>query len=207
GMPGQGLVPGVVAGPGADYAIAAACSGSSGDYLRVYRIVAGAAHRLRTTAEYLLGGPRHAWAVTYLAQYTLLAPELTPLNGGRAVTLKTSTGPVADTAAGLGVVVHHERAGAPDTVELLHPRTRAPPPGRGSRAGRRRARPAGELARVRCRAGPLRVHPGKHRPDHGAPGRHVPVAGRARPGPRHHRRPRRHRRRLQSRRHSGRLPA
>ena len=115
------LVTNLVAGAGADYAFDAACSSSS-EYLRVYRIVAGVAYRLGTTADDLLGGPHHAWAVTYLAQYTELAPELTPLNGGRAVTLKTRTDPVADTAAGLVVVAYHERAGRPDTVELVDPK-------------------------------------------------------------------------------------
>ena len=122
GLPDHGrLVTNLVAGAGADYAFVAACSSSS-EYLRVYRIVAGVACRLGTTADALLGGPHHAWAVTYLAQYTELAPELTPLNGGRAVTLKTRTDPVADTAAGLVVVAYHERAGRPDTVELVDPK-------------------------------------------------------------------------------------
>ena len=125
GLPDHGrLVTSLVAGRAADYAFAAACSGSRG-YLRVYRIAAGAAHRLGITADALLGGPRAAWAVTYLAQYTLLAPELTPLGGGRAVTLKTQTSPVADTPAGLVVVAYHERASAPGTVELIDPHTGA----------------------------------------------------------------------------------
>ena len=125
GLPGHGrLVTSLVAGPRADYAFDAACSGSRG-YLRVYRIVAGTAHPLGITADALLAGPYHAWAVTYLAQYTLLAPELTPLDGGRAAVLKTQTDPVAGTAAGLVVVAYHERASAPGTVELLDPNTGA----------------------------------------------------------------------------------
>jgi hypothetical protein len=82
GLPGHGrLVTSLAAGPRGDYALDAAC-GSSRGYLRVYRIVAGTAHPLGITADALLAGPHHASAVTYLAQYTLLAPELTPLDGG-----------------------------------------------------------------------------------------------------------------------------
>jgi hypothetical protein len=125
GLPDHGrLVTSLVTGRGAAYAFAAGCSSSRG-YLRVYRIAAGAAHRLGVTADALFGGPGAAWAVTYLAQYTLLAPELTPLPGGRAVTLKTQTSPVADTPAGLVVVAYHERASAPGTVELIDPHTGA----------------------------------------------------------------------------------
>ncbi len=111
------LVTKLVAGPDADYAfVASRCSG----YLRVYRIVAGVAHRLDTPAFDLLGGPHHAWAVSY-PPHTVL----TPLNGGRTVTLKTSTDPVADTAAGLVVVAYNRRAGRADTVELVDPNTGA----------------------------------------------------------------------------------
>ncbi len=96
------LVTKLVAGPDADYAfVASRCSG----YLRVYRIVAGVAHRLDTAAFDLLGGPHHAWAVSY-PPHTVL----TPLNGGRTVTLKNSTDPVADTVAGLVVVAYNRRA-------------------------------------------------------------------------------------------------
>ena len=117
GLPGQGrVVTKLVSGPGADYAfVDPQCNG----YLWVYRIVAGAAHRLGTAAFDLLGGPHHAWAVTY-PRHTLL----TPLNGGRTVTLKAGTDPVADTAAGL-VVAYHRRAGRPGALELLDPNTGA----------------------------------------------------------------------------------
>jgi hypothetical protein len=117
GLPGQGrVVTKLVTGPGADYAfVDPQCNG----YLWVYRIVAGAAHRLDTAAFDLLGGPHHAWAVTY-PRHTLL----TPLNGGRTVTLKAGTEPVADTAAGL-VVAHHARAGRPRTLDLVDPTTGA----------------------------------------------------------------------------------
>jgi hypothetical protein len=115
GLPGQGrVVTKLVSGPGADYAfVDPQCSG----YLWVYRIVAGAAHRLGTAAFDLLGGPHHAWAVTY-PRHTLL----TPLNGGRTITLKAGADPVADTAAGL-VVAYRPRAGRPGTVELVDPNT------------------------------------------------------------------------------------
>jgi hypothetical protein len=118
GLPGQGwVVTKLVSGPGADYAfVDPQCNG----YLWVYRIGAGAAHRLGTAAFDLLGGPHHAWAVTY-PRHTLL----TPLNGGRTVTLRAGTDPVADTAAGL-VVAYRPRAGRPGTVELVDPTTGAP---------------------------------------------------------------------------------
>ena len=65
GLPGHGwLVTGVVAGPGAAYAFDVPCFASSAS-VRVYRIAAGAAHRSGVTADTVLGGPHHAWAVTY----------------------------------------------------------------------------------------------------------------------------------------------
>jgi hypothetical protein len=104
----------LVAGPGADYAfVDPQCSG----YLWVYRISAGAANRLSTTADDLLGGPHHAWAVTYAPQTVL-----TPLNGGRKITLRSGADPVADTPAGL-VVAYSPAAGRPGTVELVDPGT------------------------------------------------------------------------------------
>jgi hypothetical protein len=114
GLAGRGLlVTKLVVGPDADYALAVRrCSGQ----LRVYRIVAGAAYRLRIAADSLLGGPHHAWAVSY-SRHTVL----TPLNGGRTVTLKARTEPVADTVAGLVVVAYDQRAAAPYTVELVNP--------------------------------------------------------------------------------------
>jgi hypothetical protein len=117
GLPAQGwVVTKLISGPGADYAfVDPQCSG----YLWVYRIVAGVAHRLGTAAFDLLGGPHHAWAVTY-PRHTLL----TSLNGGRTVTLKAGTDPVADTAAGL-VVAYHPQAGRPGTVDLVDPDTGA----------------------------------------------------------------------------------
>ena len=115
GLPSPGrVVTKLVAGPGADYAfVDPQCSG----YLWVYRIVAGAAHRLDVAAFDLLGGPHHAWAVTY-PRHTLLIP----LHGGHTVTLKAGTEPVADTAAGL-VVAYHPRADRPGSLELVDPDT------------------------------------------------------------------------------------
>jgi len=125
GLPDHGrLVTALVAAPGAGYAFDLACTSASTS-VRVYRIVSGAAHRLGASADALLAGPQHAWAVTYLAQYTVLTPVLTPLTGGRWLTLQARTDPVADTAAGLVVVAYHQRAGRPDAVELLNPTTGA----------------------------------------------------------------------------------
>jgi hypothetical protein len=117
GLRNQGLVvTKLIAGPGADYAfVDPRCSG----YLWVYRIVAGVASLLDTPADDLLGGPQHAWAVTYAPRTVL-----TPLNGGRKVALKPRTNPVADTADGL-VVAYRPRDGGPDTVKLLDPDTGA----------------------------------------------------------------------------------
>jgi hypothetical protein len=69
GLPDHGrLVTKLVAAPGAAYAVSMPCSSTSSS-LKIYRIVAGAAHRLNTTADDLLGGPHRAWAVTY--QHTM----------------------------------------------------------------------------------------------------------------------------------------
>lgn len=118
GLPRGRLVTKLVAGPDADYAFVT--SSSCGGTLRIYRIVARAAHRLNTIAFDLLGGPHHAWAVSF-PPYT----ALTPLNGGRTVRLRTGTDPVAATAAGLVVVAHDRRAGRVDTVELVDPNSGA----------------------------------------------------------------------------------
>jgi len=117
GLRSQGLVvTKLVAGPGAAYALVdPRCSG----YLWVYRIVAGVASLLDTPADDLLGGPHHAWAVTYAPRTVL-----TPLNGGRKVTLKPRTDPVGDTADGL-VVAYGPRAGGPQALQLIDPGTGA----------------------------------------------------------------------------------
>ncbi len=120
GLPDHGrLVTKLAAGPGAAYALVAGCTSSS-ESVRVYRVMAGVAHRLGTTADTLLGGPHHVWAVSY-RKHTVL----TALNGGPAVTLSTETSPVADTAAGLVVVAYDLRAARPYTVELIDPKTGA----------------------------------------------------------------------------------
>lgn len=122
GLPARGwLVTSVVAGPGAAYAFDTPCAGSSAS-VRVYRIVAGAAHRLGISADALLGGRRHAWGVTYLP-HAVLAQVLA--SGGHAVMVNSNLDPVADTAAGLVVAAYHGSAGRPDTVELLDPNTGA----------------------------------------------------------------------------------
>jgi hypothetical protein len=106
------LVTKLVPGPGVDYAfVEPRCSG----YLWVYQILAGAAHRLGTTADDLLGAPHRAWAVTYRSHTVL-----TPLNGGPMVTLKKGSDPIADTAAGL-VVLDSPGAGRASTAELIDP--------------------------------------------------------------------------------------
>ena len=61
---------GAVFSVGAVSFVGAVFSGGS-VYFGVYRIVAGAAHRLGITADALLGGPHHAWAVTYLPHAVL----------------------------------------------------------------------------------------------------------------------------------------
>jgi hypothetical protein len=115
GLRDQGLlITKLVQGPGVGYAfVEPRCSG----YLWVYRILADAARRLDTTADDLLGGPRHAWAVTYRSRTVL-----TPLNGGRTVTLKNGSNPIADTAIGL-VVLQSPGAGRAGTAELVDPKS------------------------------------------------------------------------------------
>ncbi len=124
GLPDHGrLVTTLVAGPGVGYTVDVPCTSPSAS-LQVYRIVAGAAHPLGITADALLGGPRQAWAVTYRPG-AVLTEVLTPLNGGRAVAIKSNTTPVAATAAGLVAVVYHPPAGRRVTVELVDPTTGA----------------------------------------------------------------------------------
>ena len=120
GLPDHGLlVTALAAGPAADYALVWRCTSSSPWW--VYRIAADGAHRLGRAAFRLLGGAHHAWLVSF-PPHTVL----TPLGGGRAVTLRPNTDPAADTAAGLVVVAYSERAaGQPTTVELLDPNTGA----------------------------------------------------------------------------------
>jgi hypothetical protein len=124
GLPGHGWqVTSVVAGPGAAYAFDVPCFSFSAS-VRVYRIAAGAAHRNGITAGALPGGPHRAWAVTYRPR-AVLTRVLSPRTGGRPVTVKSNTVPVADTAAGLVVVAYRPPAGRRPTVELLDPGTGA----------------------------------------------------------------------------------
>jgi hypothetical protein len=121
GLPEHGWqVTRLVAGPGAAYAFDVPCFSSSA-HVSVYRIVAGAAHRLRITADALLGGPYRAWAVTYRARHTVLTPPA----GGSVVTFPSNISAVAATAAGLVVAAYHESAGRRDTIELVDPKTGA----------------------------------------------------------------------------------
>jgi len=122
GLPDRGrLVTTLVAGPGAGYAFDTPCFSSTAS-VRLYRIVAGAAHRLRITADALLGGPHHAWAVTYRPR---AVRTLVLIPGGRAVTFKSNITPVADTAAGLVVAAYHPPASRQPTIKLVDPDTGA----------------------------------------------------------------------------------
>ena len=124
GLAGRGWqVTNLVAGPGAAYAFDVPCFSFSAS-VRVYRIAAGAAHRTSTTAGVLPAGPHRARVVTYRPR-AVLTRVLSPRTGGRAVTFKSGTSPVADTAAGLVVVAYHPPAGRRHTVELLDPDTGA----------------------------------------------------------------------------------
>jgi len=124
GLPGHGWqVTNLVTGAGAAYAFEVPCFGSSAS-VRVYRIAAGAAHRSGVIAGALLGGPHHVWAVTYRPR-AVLTQVISPRTAGRAVTVKSNTSPVADTAAGLVAVAYHPREGGRPTVELLDPDTGA----------------------------------------------------------------------------------
>jgi hypothetical protein len=123
GLAGQGWqVTDMVAGAGAAYAFDVPCFSSSA-FVRVYRITAGAAHR-NGSADALLGGPHHVWAVTYRPR-AVLTRVLSPRTRGRSVTFTSNTSLVADTAAGLVVVAYHAPAGRRHTVELLDPHTGA----------------------------------------------------------------------------------
>ena len=122
GLPGHGqLVTTLVAGPGAGYAFDTPCFSSTAS-VRLYRIVAGAAHRLRITADALLGGPHHAWAVTCRPR---AVRTLVLIPGGRAVTCNSNITPVADTTAGLVVAAYHPPASRRPTIKLLDPDTAA----------------------------------------------------------------------------------
>ena len=122
GLPEHGrLVTNVVAGPGAGYAFDTPCSSSTGS-VRIYRIVAGAAHRLGVSADALIGGPHFALAMTYRSS-AVLTQVLSPPAGSHAARFRSSTDPVADTTAGLVVVPLRPLAGQRHAVELVDPNT------------------------------------------------------------------------------------
>ena len=124
GLPERGrMVTNVVAGPRAAYAFDTPCTSSTAS-VQIYRIGAGAAHRLGVSADALIGGPHLAWALSYRPS-TVLTQVLTPLAGSRAVRFSSSTDPIADTAAGLVVVRYRPLAGQRHAVELVDPNTGA----------------------------------------------------------------------------------
>ena len=124
GLPEHGrLVTNVVAGPGAAYVFDTPCTSSTAS-VRIYRIGAGGAHRLGVSADAVIGGPHHAWALSYRSS-AVLTRVLSPLAGSRAVRFSSSTDPIADTAAGLVVVRYHPLAGQRHAVELVDPNSGA----------------------------------------------------------------------------------
>jgi len=118
------VVTNVVAGPRAAYVFDTPCSSSTTASVRIYRIGAGAAHRLAVSADALIGGPNLALALRYRPS-TVSTQVLTPPAGGRAVRFRSSVDPIADTAAGLVAVRYRPLAGQRHAVELLDPRTGA----------------------------------------------------------------------------------
>jgi hypothetical protein len=115
------LVTNVVAGPRAAYAFDAPCASSTAA-VRIYRIGADGAHRLGVSADALIAGPHHAWALSYRSS-AVLTRVLSPLAGSRAVSFRSSTDPIADTTAGLVVVTYRPLAGQRHAVELVNPNT------------------------------------------------------------------------------------
>jgi hypothetical protein len=113
------LVTNVVAGPGAAYVFDMPCVSSTA-YARIYRIGAGGAHRLGISADALIGGPHHAWALNYRSS-AVLTRVLSPLAGSRAVMFRSTIDPIADTAAGLVAVTYRPLAGQRYAVELVNP--------------------------------------------------------------------------------------
>jgi hypothetical protein len=115
------MVTNVVAGPGTVYAFDTPCTSSTAS-VRIYRVGAVGAHRLRVSADTLIGGPHHAWALSYRSS-AVLTRVLSPLEGTRAARFQSSTVPIADTAAGLVVVTNRPLAGQRHAVELVNPNT------------------------------------------------------------------------------------
>ena len=122
GLPERGrVVTDVVAGPRAAYAFDTPCSSSTAS-VRIYRIRGGGAHRLGVSADALIGGPHLALALSYRSS-TVRTQVLTPVAGSRTVRFRSSTDPIADTAAGLVVVRYRPLASQRHAVELLDPNT------------------------------------------------------------------------------------
>jgi hypothetical protein len=117
------LVTTVVAGRGAAYAFDTPCASSTGS-VRIYRVSSGGAHRLGVSADALIGGPHGTWALSYRSG-GVLTRVLSPLAGGRAVRFRSSTDPIADTAAGLVAVPYRPLAGQRHAIELVVPSTGA----------------------------------------------------------------------------------
>jgi hypothetical protein len=115
------LVTKMVAGPGAAYAFDTPCTSSTAS-VRIYRIGAGGAHRLGVSADALIGGPHGTWALRYRSS-AVFTQVLSPLAGGRAVRFRSSTDPIADTAAGLVAVPYRPLAGQRHAIELVVPST------------------------------------------------------------------------------------
>ncbi len=124
GLPERGrVVADVVAGPRTAYVFDTPCTSSTAS-VHIYRITASAAHRLGVNADALIGGPHLALALSYRSS-AVLTRVLTPLAGSRAVSFRSSTDPIADTAAGLVVVRYRPLAAQRHAVELLDPNTGA----------------------------------------------------------------------------------
>jgi hypothetical protein len=124
GLPEHGrMVTNVVAGARAAYVFDMPCSNSTGS-VRIYRIRAGAAHRLAVSADALIGGPNLALALRYRPS-TVSTQVLTSQTGGRPVRFRSSADPIADTTAGLVAVRYRPLAAQRHAVELLDPNTGA----------------------------------------------------------------------------------
>lgn len=130
-QPGQ-VVGDVVAGPDGTYARATPCDNNSDGGGPVYEIVDGVARPVGVTADFLLGGAHHVWRVTYPPSTPSNGPiiqpgaVMTPLDGGRSITLEPDAYPVADTAAGLVVARSDPSAtDSPPALEVLDASTGA----------------------------------------------------------------------------------
>jgi hypothetical protein len=129
GPGGNGMfVDTLVAAPDAAYAQVAACGATTGGTGTLYRIEAGVARPLAASGDqWLVGGAHHGWAVRYPLRVTASdgvptnpGPTLTPLDGGRTITLATNAYLFADTTAGMVVGVDDPvNPEAPPSVEVV----------------------------------------------------------------------------------------